>query len=103
MDFLNKKNPFGEKDYIIMLQASEADLLKMLEVFYKRIVAENKELPEWIPEAKAMEELHIKSKTTMAKLRAEGKIAYSQMGKKNILYRRSSILKYIEAHEQKTF
>lgn len=38
---------------------------------------------KWISTEQAMEKLHIKSKTTLQKLRNEGRIRYSQPDKKN--------------------
>lgn len=91
------------KEIKTLLLSDEDTFLEFLEKFYDKISREKKVLPEWIDETTAMNLLGIKSKTTLWKLRSEGKIAYSQMGKKLILYRRSSIINHIEQHEQKTF
>ncbi|GAB3514287.1 helix-turn-helix domain-containing protein [Emticicia fontis] len=58
---------------------------------------------KWIPELHAMQLLNIKSKTTMQKLRDEGKIRFSQPQKKVILYDRDSIQQYLEANVKETF
>ncbi|MEM6767521.1 MAG: helix-turn-helix domain-containing protein [Bacteroidota bacterium] len=50
-----------------------------------------------------MEILTITSKTTLQKLRDEGKIRFSQPMKKLILYDRESILTYLEENAQETF
>lgn len=50
----------------------------------------------WIGDEEAMRMLHIKSKTTLQKLRDTGSIRFSQPLHKVILYDRESILKYIE-------
>ena len=47
---------------------------------------------KWISTEKAMEKLHIKSKTTLQKLRNEGRIKYSQPEKKIILYDTESLV-----------
>ncbi|RYZ84994.1 MAG: DNA-binding protein, partial [Proteobacteria bacterium] len=47
--------------------------------------------------------LKIKSKTTLQKLRDEGKIRFSQPQKKLILYDRDSINTYLEQNAKKTF
>ena len=51
----------------------------------------------WIDEKEAMELLKIKSKNTFQKYRDEGEgIDYRKISAKHILYRRSSILNFIE-------
>lgn len=57
-----------------------------------------KELPpdKWISGTEAMRMLRIKSKTTLQKLRDEGRIRFSQPDKKNILYDLESIADYLE-------
>lgn len=57
----------------------------------------------WIPEAEAMTILNVKSKSTMQKLRDEGKIGFSQPMRKIILYDRQSLISYIEEHAHKPF
>ena len=58
---------------------------------------------KWISASEAMEKLRIKSKTTLQKLRDEGKIRFSQPEKKIILYDVDSIAEYLEKHAQETF
>lgn len=58
---------------------------------------------KWILPDIAMQQLGIKSKTTLQKLRDEGKIRFSQPQKKIILYDRESIEAYLEAHAKDTF
>lgn len=58
---------------------------------------------KWISGEEAMHSLNIKSKTTLQKLRNEGKIRYSQAVSKNILYDKDSINKYIEDNAYETF
>jgi len=53
---------------------------------------------KWISGDEAMKRLHITSKTTLQKLRDEGKIRFSQPEKKIILYDLDSIHTYLEKH-----
>lgn len=58
---------------------------------------------KWISGEESMMMLRITSKTTLQKLRDEGKIRFSQPEKKMILYDRDSILAYLEKHAKNTF
>lgn len=58
---------------------------------------------KWISDEEAMRLLNIKSKTTLQKLRDEGKIRFTQPQKKIILYDRESINQYLEQHARETF
>jgi len=70
----------------------------------EHIEAKRKDKPaKWIDGGEAMQELRIKSITTLQKLRDEGKIRFSQPQKKIILYDRDSINEYIEKHARDTF
>ena len=51
---------------------------------------------KWMQAEKLMRLLGIKPKSTLQKLRNEGKIRYTQIGKKIILYDRESIEQYLE-------
>ena len=62
-----------------------------------------KVLDKWIDGAEAMRMLRITSKTTLQKLRDEGKIRFSQPMPKVLLYDSESILAYIESHAKETF
>ncbi|MCF8459600.1 MAG: helix-turn-helix domain-containing protein [Flavobacteriales bacterium] len=57
----------------------------------------------WILPDEAMSVLGIKSKTTLQKLRDEGKIRFSQPQKKVILYDRESLIKYLDTHSKDVF
>lgn len=57
----------------------------------------------WIRPELAMELLSIKSKTTLQKLRDEGKIRFSQPYKKVILYDRLSLLELLENNAKEPF
>lgn len=58
---------------------------------------------KWISDEEAMHLLNIKSKTTLQKLRDEGKVRFSQPQKKNILYDRHSLDQYLESNAKNTF
>jgi cell division protein FtsX len=58
---------------------------------------------KWISREEAMAKLRITSKTTLQKLRDEGKIAFTQPKPKTILYDADSIQEYLEQHKRKTF
>jgi len=81
------------------------------EAFYaliEQVVARLKEKhgtekDKWVSDEQAMQLLNIKSKTTLQKLRDEGKIRFSQPQKKIILYDRDSIMKYLELNARNTF
>jgi len=61
------------------------------------------EKDRWISDEEAMQLLKIKSKTTLQKLRDEGKIRYSQPQKKIILYDRESINTYLDKNAKNPF
>jgi hypothetical protein len=58
---------------------------------------------KWISGEDAMKMLRITSKTTLQKLRDEGKIRFSQPEKKIILYDYDSIHAYLNKHARNTF
>lgn len=58
---------------------------------------------KWIADEEAMRLLNIKSKTTLQKLRDEGKIRFSQPQKKVILYDRASIETYLNKNAKEPF
>ena len=72
-------------------------------VGYIKQVHKIESLPDWIDESEAMKLLNVSSKTTLFAYRTEGKIRYSQMGKKILLYSRSSINDFISKHTKHTF
>jgi len=63
----------------------------------------NKDKPKWISDEDAMQMLNIKSKTTLQKLRDEGKIRFSQPQPRVILYDTDSINQYLEKNARETF
>lgn len=58
---------------------------------------------KWISDEEAMRKLRISSKTTLQKLRNEGKIRFTHPEKKLILYDSDSINEYLEKHAKNTF
>jgi len=76
---------------------------------YNRLVSDIKKQlgakhrDKWIDGEEAMQMLRIKSKTTLQKLRDEGKIRFSQPEPRIILYDTDSIDAYLEKHVKETF
>ena len=58
---------------------------------------------KWISTEEAMQKLRISSKTTLQKLRDEGKIRFSQPEKKHIVYDVDSINDYFEKNAKEPF
>lgn len=58
---------------------------------------------KWIDGEEAMKRLNISSKTTLQKLRDQGKIAFSQPQPRTIVYDKTSIDTYLEHHKRQTF
>ncbi len=58
---------------------------------------------KWVSNEEAMRLMNIKSKTTLQKLRDEGKIRFSQPEKKIILYDRDSIDTFLVKNSKDTF
>lgn len=87
---------------VICLQ-EEAFYLLIDEVISRLKETRGEKPDKWINDQQAMQLMNIKSKTTMQRLRDEGKIRFSQPQKKNILYDRESILVYLEQHVKEIF
>lgn len=76
----------------------------LLEEVVTRLSAkQSPETAKWLGQAEAMQLLNIKSRTTLQKMRDEGKIRFSQPEKRIILYDRDSINAYLEQHAKNTF
>lgn len=87
---------------VVCLQ-SEA-LYALIEQVVRRLLEQHSAAPDkWIDDVEAMRLLRIKSKTTLQKLRDEGKIRFSQPGRKIILYDRESIEAFLEQHAHNPF
>lgn len=82
----------GDQINIICL---ESEALKSL---VKQLAVELKQDPadDWIDEKEAMSILHITSKATFQKYRDSGEIIYSVVSGKKYLYKKSTILAFIE-------
>ena len=82
----------------------EAAFYSLIEQVVTRLKeTHNDEKEKWVSDEQAMLLLNIKSKTTLQKLRDEGKIRFSQRQKKIILYDRDSIDTYLQQHARNTF
>ncbi len=76
----------------------------LIEEVVKRVKTSiNKAEDKWISTEEAMKKLRIHSKTTLQKLRDEGKIRFTQPEKKLILYDSDSIDEYLSKHSKNTF
>lgn len=76
----------------------------LIESVVKRIKdKEGKHEDKWISTEEAMKKLRITSKTTIQKLRDEGKIRFSHPERKIILYDSDSITEYLEKHTNDIF
>lgn len=73
------------------------------EVFQRLKGTDHTKEDKWISAEEAMQKLRINSRTTLQKLRDEGKIRFSQPEKKHILYDLDSIYDYFEKHAKDTF
>ncbi len=82
----------------------ETAFFSLIEEVVERLKDKHREEKQkWISDEQAMHLLNIKSKTTLQKLRDEGKIRFSQPQKKVILYDRDSIGNYLEQNAKETF
>lgn len=86
---------------ICLEEAAFYSLVEQVVARLKETHGEEKE--KWISDEQAMQLLNIKSKTTLQKLRDEGRIRFSQPQKRIILYDRDSIDTYLERNARDTF
>jgi Helix-turn-helix domain len=87
---------------VICLQ--DVAFYSLLEQVFERLQSKHDEKKErWINDEQAMALLNIKSKTTLQRLRDEGKIRFSHPQRKLILYDRESIEDYLEKNAVNTF
>ncbi len=97
----SNKFKFGPMEVICLEEEAFYSLFdKVVEHFEVKYMEKPK---QWIDGAEAMSMLNISSKTTLQKLRDEGKIRFSQPQKKIILYDRNSINAYLEKHTREIF
>lgn len=82
----------------------EAAFFELIEQVVSRLKEQNSTpLDKWVSDDEAMRLLNVKSKTTLQKLRDEGKIRFTQPQKKIILYDRQSIETYLENNAKNIF
>ena len=82
----------------------DAAFYALLEKVLDRIKEKNQiREDKWISGEEAMKKLRITSKTTLQKLRDEGKILFTHPEKKIILYDSESINGYLASHTKNTF
>lgn len=82
----------------------ETAFYKLVEQVVERLkMTQGDKREKWISDDEAMTLLNIKSKTTLQKLRDEGRVRFSQPQRKIILYDRDSIDEYLEKNAQDTF
>jgi len=88
-----------------LIMISEGNLWELIEkVIVQMEKLQGKEHKEvWMDSDETKKLLGIKSDTTLFNLRSQGLIEYSQPSRKVILYKRDSILEYLEKHSRKTF
>ncbi|WP_306565419.1 helix-turn-helix domain-containing protein [Flavobacterium lindanitolerans] len=82
----------------------EKAFYELVEQVVERLKEKNNVVRDkWVSNEEAMRLLNVKSKTTLQKLRDEGKIRFSQPEKKIILYDTDSINAYLEKNSRDTF
>lgn len=82
---------------------SEAFYALVSEVVERIKATQNVKEDKWIGTNDAMALLGITSKTTLQKLRDEGRIRHSKATAKNILYDRESIMGFLDRKAEDTF
>lgn len=87
-----------------LIQVDKETFFQLVNEAVQRIL-ESQDVKEdkWITTDEAMALLKIKSKSTLQKLRDEGRIRYTQPDRKYILYDRASLLDFLEKHAQEPF
>lgn len=96
--------PVFQNRYMQVICLEDEAFYSLIERVLERIKPNNTALPDkWISADEAMQMLRISSKTTLQKLRDEGKIRFSHPEKKHIVYDRESINEYLEKHAKETF
>ena len=91
----NERNEF--------LFVKRQDLKEELRLIMTETISEYKKDKIWITAQATMDLMAIKSPTTLASLRNTGKIEFTQPMKKLILYKKSSVLEYLEKHARRTW
>ncbi|MDO5981860.1 helix-turn-helix domain-containing protein [Flavivirga spongiicola] len=87
---------------VVCLQ--EEAFYKLFDKVVEHVEQNRKDQPrKWIDGDEAMSILNITSKTTLQKLRDEGKIRFSKPQPRIIVYDRNSINEYLESKAHETF
>lgn len=82
----------------------EKAFFALIDTVITRIKDQNKiSEDKWLSSIEAMRKLRITSKTTLQKLRDEGKIRFTQPEKKIILYDSDSINEFLDKHSKNPF
>jgi hypothetical protein len=81
----------------------EAAFYELINEVMARLKTKPDDRWNWVSDKEAMKLLNIKSKTTLQRLRDEGKIRFSQPQKKIILYDRNSIDEYLNINARDVF
>ena len=76
---------------------------ELIDTVVKRLTAKRIKDDMLISGDEVMKLLHIKSRSTLQKLRDTGEIRYSQYGRKVILYEKASALEFLERYACETF
>ena len=82
---------------------NKEDLRAELRETILETIAEFRQEKIWITQAEVKDLMSIKSSTTIQGLRDKGLIEFTSPMKKLILYKKSSVLEYLEKHSHKTF
>jgi hypothetical protein len=83
----------------LMFVIKKEDLLEFA-ILLKTVKIKEK---TWLNTQELMELLSIKSTTTLQSIRDKGLIEFTQPFKRLILYKRESVLQFLETHSQKPF
>ncbi|AXG72972.1 DNA-binding protein [Flavobacterium arcticum] len=87
---------------IIMID--EEAFFELFERVIKHVEENNAQQKKtWLTTPETLKALNITSKTTLQKYRDEGKIRFTQISRKVILYDASSVEDFLQQHAQETF
>jgi len=98
---MEKRDHMAKQNQVIEINSPA--FFALINEVLERLGHRQAEVDQWINTEEAMRILNIKSKSTLQKLRDEGKIRFSQPAKKILLFDRYSLLDYIGKHAQATF
>jgi hypothetical protein len=88
-----------------LIMITEDNLFELIEkaISHLEKLQGKKHKKVWLDTEETKKLLALKSDTSLFNLRTQGKIEFSQPSRKVILYKRDSILAYLEKHSHKTF